>query len=70
LGYVEGQNLVLERRSAEARFERFETVHHQGRTPSLCPLLVGADIRPKRADFSLCRVGPGNFTPSLSQIRT
>jgi ABC-type uncharacterized transport system substrate-binding protein len=26
LGYVEGQNLVLERRSAEGRFERFNTI--------------------------------------------
>ena len=40
LGYVEGQNLILERRSAEGRFERFgdiKTVKALGLTipPSL-----------------------------------
>jgi len=29
-----------------------------------------ADMAVASADFRICRVGPGNFTPSLSQIRT
>jgi hypothetical protein len=29
-----------------------------------------ADVRPQTMDVAGCRVGPGNFTPSRSQIRT
>jgi len=37
---------------------------------STSALPPGADILVAVTDFRVCRVGPGNFTPSPSQIRT
>ena len=43
-------------------------------TSALSPILTashsGAEVPGVVTDFRVCRVGPGNFTPSPSQIRT
>ena len=76
LGWIEGRTVAIEYRWAESRSERFacvmsppDTKQHNTHA-SACPQLTKADMRVLSEGFGVCRVGPGNFTPSLSQIRT
>jgi hypothetical protein len=60
---------ILKARSRSQRFKLTGDYRISGRPPFVAALGTGRAAR-GRAHVRTCRVGPGDFTPSLSQIRT